>query len=96
MTVGGQVVAHRVRMMRQNWAVIWLIGRVSFLLSFIFYMLYKYSIQGIWNYLCLVKACYRDGMTSLPSSLFSSSYLWFDNGQWKEFSDYALATGFVA
>ena len=90
MTVGGQVIAHRVRMMRQNWGVIWIVARVSFLLSFLGYIMCKYTIHSIWNYLCIVKACYRDSMSSLPSSLFSNSYFWFTNGTWQEWSDYTI------
>jgi hypothetical protein len=90
-TVGGQVLAHRIRMMRQNWNVIWIVGRVSFLLSFVFYIMFKYKIHDVWNYLCMVKAVYRNGMTSLPSRMFSHSHLCFKEGYWKEFSDYFLA-----
>lgn len=90
-TVGGQVLAHRVRMMRQNWSVIWIVGRVSFLLSFVFYHMFKWKINDIWNYLCIVKAVYRNGMSTLPSSMFSSSYFWFRSGRWQEISDYSIA-----
>lgn len=90
-TVGGQVLAHRIRMMKQNWHVIWIIGRVSFLLSFFFYVMFNYKINNIWNYLCIVKGSYRASMTILPNSLFSSSYLWFKSGRWKELSDYFIA-----
>lgn len=90
-TVGGQVIAHRLRMMKQNWNVIWLVGRISFLLSFLFYSLSKYQICDLWNYLCMVKATWRASVTSIPSSLFSSSYFWFRSGNVKELSDYFIA-----
>lgn len=90
-TVGGQVIAHRLRMMKQNWNVIWLVGRISFLISFLFYSLSKYQICDLWNYLCIVKANWRAGMTSIPSSLFSSSYFLFRSGNVKELSDYFIA-----
>jgi len=90
-TIGGQVLAHRVRMMRQNWNVIWIVGRVSCLLSFIFYLMAKWKINDIWNYLVCLKAFYRNDMTTLPSSLFSSSHFWFRSGRWQEVSDYAIA-----
>lgn len=90
-TVGGQVIAHRLRMMKQNWNVIWLVGRISFLLSFLFYSLSKYQICDLWNYLCMVKATWRVEITSLPASLFSSSYIWFRSGKVKELSDYFIA-----
>ena len=90
-TVGGQVIAHRLRMMKQNWNVIWLVGRISFLLSLVFYSLSKYQICDLWNYLCMVKATWRAGVTSIPSSLFSSSYFWFRSGNVKELSDYFIA-----
>lgn len=91
-TVGGQVLAHRFRMMLQNWHIIWLIGRVSFFLSFIFYILMRWNINEVWNNLCVVKAVYRNGMTSLPTTLFRDSFLWFSSGKWREVSDYFLAT----
>lgn len=90
-TVGGQVLAHRVRMMRQNWYVIWLVGRMGFLLGFVFYLITKWNIHEILNYLVCLKAVYRNGMTTLPSALFSSSYFYFGNGKWREISDYIIA-----
>jgi type IV conjugative transfer system coupling protein TraD len=53
--------------------------------------MFKWKINDIWNYLCIAKAVYRDGMTSLPSSMFSSSYFWFRSGRWQEISDYSIA-----
>lgn len=90
-TMGGQVLAHRIRMMKQNWNIIWIIGRVCFLLSFIFSSMIRWRIQDIWNYLCILKAVIRDGMVSLPSSLFSNSLLWFKDGSTRWMSDYLLA-----
>jgi hypothetical protein len=96
--MGGQVIAHRIRMMKQNWNIIWIIGRVCFLLSFIFGSMMRWKMQDIWNYLCILKAVWRDGMTTLPSSLFSSSVLWFQDGTTKWVSDHWIAThkGFLA
>ena len=91
-TMGGQVLAHRIRMMKQNWNIIWIIGRVCFLLSFIFSSMIRWKIQDIWNYLCVLKAVYRNNMTTLPSSLFSSSILWFKDGSTQWVSDYWMAT----
>ena len=90
-TMGGQVLAHRIRMMKQNWNIIWIIGRVCFLLSFIFSSMIRWKIQDIWNYLCVLKAVYRNNMTTLPSSLFSSSMLWFEDGTTQWVSDYWIA-----
>ncbi len=90
-TMGGQVIAHRIRMMKQNWNIIWIIGRVCFLLSFIFSSMMRWKMQDIWNYLCILKAVYRNNMSSLPSSLFSSSMLWFDDGSTRWMSDYWMA-----
>lgn len=75
-TVGGQVLAHRVRMMRQIWNIVWLVGRCNFVLMFFGYMLFRWKLNDIWNYLCLLKGCWRAGMSSnfLPHSLFSNSY----------------------
>jgi hypothetical protein len=92
-TVGGQVLAHRVRMMRQNWNVIWIIGRVSFLLSFVSCMMYKWNIRDIWNYLVCLKAVYRNSMTSLTSSLFSHSTFWLKGNRWSGMSDHMIAEG---
>lgn len=91
-TVGGQVLAHRIRMMTQNWSIIWIVGRISFLGSFLFYTTFKYRANDIWNYLCMVKAVYRDGMSTLPSSLFNNSYLWFKSGRYEKVSDHFIAT----
>ena len=91
-TMGGQVLAHRVRMMKQNWNIIWIIGRICFLLSFILKMMFRWKFQDIWNYLCVLKAVWRDGMTTLPSSLFSSSMLWFQDGTTQWMSDHWIAT----
>ena len=97
-TVGGQVLAHRIRMMSQNWNIIWIVGRVGFLLSFVFYLMIRWKMNDIWNYLCIAKAVYRNNITSLPSSLFSSSYFCFKSGNCQWLSDYAVAThkGFLA
>jgi type IV secretory pathway TraG/TraD family ATPase VirD4 len=92
-TIGGQVLAHRVRMMMQNWNVIWLVGRLSFLGSFLFYLINKWNSSSIWNYFVCLKATYRSNMTTLPSTLFSHSYFKFGSGKWKEVSDYVIATG---
>jgi type IV secretory pathway TraG/TraD family ATPase VirD4 len=92
-TVGGQVMAHRMRMMMQNWNVIWLVGRLSFLGTFFSYLINKWNLAGIWNYLVCLKAVYRNNMMTLPSDLFSHSYFSFGNGRWKEVSDYVIATG---
>lgn len=40
-TMGGQVIAHRLRMMAQNWNIIWIVGRISFLLSFLFFLMFR-------------------------------------------------------
>lgn len=97
-TTGGQVIAHRFRMMAQNWNIIGIVGRISFLFSFFFYLMLKWTICDIWNYLCIVKAVYRDKMITLPSTLFSHSYFWFNNGHCKWISDYVVArhNGFLA
>ena len=97
-TTGGQVIAHRFRMMAQNWNIIGIVGRISFLFSFFFYLMLKWTICDIWNYLCIVKAVYRDKMITLPSTLFSHSYFWFNSGHCKWISDYVVArhNGFLA
>lgn len=82
-TTGGQVIAHRFRMMAQNWNIIWIVGRVGFLFSFFFYLMTNWTVCDVWNYLCIAKAVYRNGMVTLPSTLFSSSYFWFNSGHCK-------------
>lgn len=90
-TTGGQVIAHRFRMMAQNWNIIWIVGRISFLFSFFFYLMINWTICDVWNYLCIAKAVYRNGMITLPSALFSSSYFCFNSGHCKWLSDYVIA-----
>jgi hypothetical protein len=85
--------AHRMRMMMQNWSAIWIVGRLSFLATFLLCLTTKWSIAGIWNYLVCLKAVYRSNMMTLPSTLFSHSYFRFGDGKWKEVSDYVIATG---
>jgi hypothetical protein len=86
-TVGGQVLAHRFRMMTQNWRIIGTIGKFSWLISFVGYLLGRWNAHQIWNYLCCVKAIYRETMTTLPVSLFNSSWLLNNHGYWREVSD---------
>lgn len=91
-TMGGQVIAHRLRMMAQNWNIIWIVGRVSFLFSFFFHLMIKWTICDVWNYICISKAVYRNGIVTIPSTLFSRSFLWFNSGRTKWMSDYVIAT----
>lgn len=86
-TVGGQVLAHRFRMMTQNWRVIAAIGKFSWLISFVWYLLSKWNGYQIWNYFCCVKALHRETMTTLPVSLFNSSWLLNSHGQCREILD---------
>jgi type IV conjugative transfer system coupling protein TraD len=86
-TVGGQVLAHRFRMMTQNWRIVGTIGKFSWLISFVWYMFHKWNFHQIWNYFCYVKAVYRENMTTLPTSLFNSSWLLNNHGQWREVLD---------
>lgn len=97
-TMGGQVISHRFRMMAQNWNIVWIIGRVSFLFSFFFYIMIKWTIYDVWNYLCIVKAVCRDKMTVLPQALFSHSYFCFPSGHCRWLSDYSIAAhkGFLS
>jgi type IV secretory pathway TraG/TraD family ATPase VirD4 len=85
--VGGQVLAHRFRMMAQNWRIIGVIGKFSWLISFVCYVFHKWNFHQIWNYFCCVKAIYRENMTTLPTTLFNSSWLLNDLGQWRKVLD---------
>lgn len=97
-TVGGQVLAHRIRMMQQNWSIIWIIGRISFVFTFIFSLIIRWKINDVWNYLCILKAFYRNNISSLPVNIFSDSYFWFKSGHCQWLSDYVVAKhkGFLA
>lgn len=90
-TVGGQVIAHRFRMMRQNASMIGKIGKWSFALTFVLSLFYRWRLNEIWNYLCCLKAIVRSNMTTLPRNLWSHSTLWSVKGQWREFSDTFIA-----
>ena len=91
-TIGGQVLAHRVRMMRQIGGTIYFIGKCSFLMSFFGYLFFRWKINDIWNYLCIVKAIFRTNMSNfLPYSLFSNSFFRFGNGRGRWISDYVTA-----
>lgn len=91
-TVGGQVLAHRMRMMKQNWHIILIIGKIGFLLSFLFGILMRWKINDIWNYLCITKAVYRSNMASIPCDLFSNSCFWLKSGKLQWLSDYYVAS----
>jgi type IV conjugative transfer system coupling protein TraD len=90
-TVGGQVLAHRFRMMKQNWRVILTIGKFSWLLFFLGYLLHSRSGSQIWNYFCCLKASWRAGMSSLPHNLFGTSFMCDGRGNFEEFSDFFIA-----
>jgi type IV conjugative transfer system coupling protein TraD len=83
-TVGGQVLAHRFRMMTQNWRIIAMIGKFSWLISFVWYLLGRWSFYQIWNYFCCVKATY------FQRTLFNSSWLLNSQGHWREVSDHFI------
>jgi hypothetical protein len=90
-TVGGQVIAHRFRMMQQNWKIIGRVGYCSGIVFFLFYLLTHWKPYQIWNYLCCLKSQYRVGMMTLPEHMFNTSFLCDSMGRWKEFADYFIA-----
>lgn len=77
-------------MIRQNANIIWIFGRVGFVVCYVVYTFIKYNINHIWNYLCYTKAAFRAGIRSLPSNFFDGSYLLSNTGQWQYFSDYYI------
>jgi hypothetical protein len=91
-TIGGQVLAHRFRMMAQNWRITGTIGKFVWLFSFFGYLFWNRRPNHVWNYLCCLKAAWRESMTTLPSTLFSSSWMVDRFGRWKEFSDNFIVT----
>lgn len=42
-TIGGQVLTHRIRMIQQNIKIIFLSGRIAFIVSYLGYLFYKIS-----------------------------------------------------
>lgn len=88
-TVGGQVLAHRVRMMGRSWYILFVVGKVSFFLAFFINLLINWRVRDIWNYLCILKAVYRNEMSTV-SNLFSRSYLLFSENK-VALSDYVIA-----
>jgi hypothetical protein len=89
-TVGGQVLAHRFRMMTQNWRIILTVAKFSWLLFFLAYLLWRWKSTDIWNYFCCLKASFRAGMTGLPHSFFSTSFM-YGSRELKEISDFLIA-----
>ena len=79
-TVGGQVLAHRVRMMGRSWHILFVVGKISFFLAFFINLLINWRMRDIWNYLCILKAVYRNEMSTV-SNLFSRSYLLFSENK---------------
>ena len=69
-TIGGQVLAHRIRMMKQNANIIFIAGKIGFLLCFVIYFFLNYSIYDLWNYFCILKAD-----LSRNWSFFDGSYI---------------------
>ena len=55
-TIGGQVLAHRIRMIKQNANIIFIAGKIGFVLCFFVYFFINYSLYDLWNYFCLLKA----------------------------------------
>jgi hypothetical protein len=89
-TVGGQVLAHRFRMMAQNWRIVCLVGYGSGLIFFFSYLLGHWKLHQIWDFLCCVKAKCRVNMMSMPEHMFNTSFLCDASGRWKEFADYFI------
>jgi type IV conjugative transfer system coupling protein TraD len=77
-------------MIRQNANIIWVAGRIGFVVGYLVYLFFKYSPNLVWNYLCYVKAAVRVGIRSLPSRFFDGSYLRSNEGYWQYFSDYTI------
>ncbi len=86
-TVGGQVLAHRVRMMKQNCRIIFLMGYFGGLAFFFGSTLYCWNLNEIWNYLCCVKADYRATFPWLFPRFLNTSYILSDSGVWGLFAD---------
>ena len=55
-TIGGQVLAHRIRMIKQNANIIFIAGKIGFVLCFFVYFFINYSLYDLWNYFCILKA----------------------------------------
>lgn len=89
-TVGGQVLAHRVRMMKQNGRIIFLVGYFGGLAFFFGSMLYCWNLNEIWNYLCCVKASYRATLPWLSPRFLNTSYILSDSGVWGLFADKSI------
>lgn len=89
LTVGGQVIAHRYRMVSQNLALFIYISLALGFLFFITFSLLHWNIAELWNYVCYLKASWRT-KTSITSGLFDSSFILIHNNQFKEVSDFVL------
>lgn len=69
-TIGGQVLAHRIRMIKQNANIIFIAGKIGFALCFFAYFFMNYSLYDLWNYFCILKAD-----LSRNWSFFDGSYI---------------------
>ena len=55
-TIGGQVLTHRIRMIQQNVKIIFLSGKITFIVSYLSYLFIRFHLCEIWDYFCIVKS----------------------------------------
>lgn len=84
-TIGGQVLAHRIRMLKQNANIILIAGKIGFFVCYLSYTFIKYNIYEVWNFLCIIKA-----ELTMNWDVFNGSYLLNDQGKLQYFRDFMI------
>ena len=84
-TIGGQVLAHRIRMIKQNAAIIFTAGKIGFVIGYIGYLCYRIHLWEFWNFLCMLKADLTKNWF-----VFNGSYIMDPNGNFRYMKDYVL------
>ena len=84
-TIGGQVLAHRIRMIRQNANIIFTAGKIGFLVGYVGYLCYRIHLWEFWDFLCMLKADLTKNWV-----FFNGSYVMDANGNFRYMKDYVI------
>lgn len=84
-TIGGQVLAHRLRMIMQNFSIIIKSGKIALITSYLLYPPIKFKLCELWNYFCILKA---ELAKNWP--ICSGFYLMDYSGTFKYLKDYEI------
>ena len=90
-TIGGQVLTHRIRMIQQDVKIIFLSGKITFIISYLGYLFIKFHLCEIWDYFCIVKSRITRNWI-----IFDGSYITDYNWNFRYIKDYMLRQDPVA